>query len=179
MLLSTVFKNKREKVVGVMAGVFLVSVMFYVMVVEDGIVKYRDKTRELESVKIGYFKMRSDMMLKDRITKKFGEIEDSVASAGGAQQEISAFSNELNNIYSKFGVSVRSIKILPVVNEEFYRKIKIKLEVEGGAKEIARLIEGIEENEQAYNLEKINIKAKQTTDNVVCGFVISKIKMKR
>ena len=175
MILQTIFKNKREKFIGVSAVIFLVGVMFYVLVVEDGMARYRAKANELDAVKVGYAKMRSDMMLKDRIAEKFGEIESSVVSSGNSQQEISVFSNELNDIYSKFGVSVRSIKILPVVNEKFYRKIKIRFEVEGQAKEVLRLIEAMESKEQAYRFEKVNIKAKQTRDNVNCGFVVSKI----
>jgi len=168
-------KKSHEKSLAIMAGVILIGAVIF-----SGIVKpfmserglCLERSHELQLKLAG---MKKDLLIKDRIDKVYSQIEPLIKGNGTDQQEISQFTRELGNLYSKLNVKIRSVKILPGVNEEFYRRLAIKIEMSGSVKNILNFIPAVETYPDPIRIEQFDLKPQEIADNVLASFLITKV----
>jgi len=72
-------------------------------------------------------------------------------------------------------VKIRSVKILPVSNENFYRKLEIKLELSCHIKEFFKFVHELETIGQPVKIEKLDLKTADIVDNLKLCLLISKV----
>jgi hypothetical protein len=105
----------------------------------------------------------------------YQQIEPLLESGENQQQEMSLFTRQLSDIYSKLNVKIRSVKILPVSNENFYRKLAIKLEMSCHVKELLKFVYELETIGEAVKIEKLDLKTADIADNLRLCLLISKV----
>ncbi len=165
----------RERPLGRIALILLASAIIYLILLGpqiDRLGQLRKREKELE---ISFAKMKRDLLAKDRVDRTYRSIEPMIKSTGHHQQEISLFTRELNDLYSPLGVRVRSVKILPANQNEFYRQFSVKLDMSGEIKDILRFLEAVETCAKPIKIEKLTLTAKDVPDQLSASFLISKI----
>jgi len=115
------------------------------------------------------------LLIKDRIDNIYLQIEPLITNHGSDQQEISAFTRELSDLYSNLNVKTRSIRILPTVNEEHYRRLSVRIEMQGHIREILNFIVSVENTPNPVRIEQFDLRCREIADNVQASFVISKV----
>lgn len=169
-------KNKsNEKKLAIITAILLVAVMMYTGVIEPQMMKRKASIQKKQQLQLNLTRMKADMLLRDRIEKKYAQLKSMMQSAGTDQQEISRFSRELNDLYSKLPVKIKTIKILPLQEERFYKKFSIKAEITGDIRSIITLIEAIESTNSPIRIEQLDLKAQGTHDKVLASFLLTKV----
>jgi len=133
----------------------------------------------LNGLKLKLMKMKSDLLVKDRIESVYSRIEPLIACEGTDQQEISLLARNLGELYSKLNVKIRSVKILPIARERFYKRLSIKIEMTGHIRDVVSFIYSVEVGGNALRIEKVDLQARDITDNVQGTFLITKIVAER
>ena len=167
--------KKREKLLLVLTVVLVASVFVYSSVIEPQMVKRSQLLDEYRQKQTQLTKMQADILVKDRIESSYQEIEPLIKSTGNDQEEMSAFSQEFQELNSEFSLKPKMIKFLPVVNNQDYRKILVKVELTGGIRNIVDFISSVENDKKAMKFEKVSFVAKNRDDNIQLSFVLSKV----
>ncbi len=167
--------RKREKFLAGFTAVLILSALIYIAAVKPCIKACATRIDQIEKLKAELVMIRADMLVRDKIEERYEYIKSLLGDEGSNQQQISRFCSELNGMYEKLPLQVRSIKIMPVAEDKFCRKLSVKIEFTGHIKEIMKLISAVELSDSAIGLEQMEIKASQTTDVVGGTFLLSKI----
>jgi Tfp pilus assembly protein PilO len=168
-------KNSREKVLAILAISVILGVVTFTVVIEPQLKVRKARLARMHQLQLKLTKMKGDLLIKDRIENIYSQIEPLIASSGTNQQEISLFTRELSNMYSKLNVRTKTIKILPITNEEFYRRLSIKIEMSGHIREILTFILSVETHPNPVRIEQFDIKAREILDNVEASFLVTKV----
>jgi len=167
--------KNREKVLAVLTMAIIIMVVIFVSIVDPSLKERKTKRQQLSNLQLRLTKIKSDILVKDRIDNLYRQIEPLLESGENQQQEISLFTRQLSDIYSKLNVKIRSVKILPVSNENFYRKLAIKLEMSCHVRELLRFVHELETIGQPVKIEKLDLKTADIADNLRLSLLISKV----
>lgn len=167
-------KNHRKPLAIITAAVIVGTVIF-TSIIEPQLKKHTIGLERMGQLQLKLTKMQSDLFMKDRIDNIYSQIEPLITGRGSDQQEISLFTRQLSNVYSKLNLKIRSVKILPCTNEAFYRNLSIKIEMSGHIKDVCNFIHAVEIHSSPIRIEQFDLKAQEITDNVRVTFMISKV----
>lgn len=167
--------NLRQKRIAILTLIMIVAVILYTVILEPIVIRVKDHNSDIGLLKSDLVKIKSDMQVKERVESEYEKVKELISSKGSAQQEISSFSTQLHKIYSAINLQIRSLKIMPAVESDFYRTVSIRIEFEGMIKDITKLISEIEAANAPVSIEQLQIKSTQVTDKVKATLLLSKI----
>lgn len=167
--------NKRQKTLAVITAAVLGGVLIFITIIDPQLKRGTALNSQMHQLQTRLTKVRSDMLIKDRIDRMYSEIEPLISSTRTDQQEISLLTRQLNDLYSKLPVKIRSVKILPMTETEFYRKVSLKIEMSGKIRDVMKFVFSVERSAEPVRIERFNLKAKEAADHVQASFLISKL----
>lgn len=173
--MDTVIIKKREKVLAGITAAVLAAVLVFTAIIEPQLKTRNELTRNLGQLQIRLTKMKRDLLVRDRIDQIYSQIEPLIATTGTEQQQISDFTRQLGELYSKLNVKIRSVKILASSKEAFYRRLSIKMEMAGYVRDVLRFIEAVESSPNPIRIEQLGLKAQESRDNVHMSVIVSKV----
>lgn len=168
-------KNAHEKQLAIIAAIVIIGVLIFTVVVNPQLKERQLRIERKQKLLLTLAKMEGDLLIKDRIDNAYLQIEPLISGSSNDQQEISFFTRELNDLYSKLDVKIRSLIISPVAKEDSYKRLAIKIEMSGHMRNILNFIVAVETYSKPLRIEQFDLKAQETTDNIQVSFVISKI----
>jgi Tfp pilus assembly protein PilO len=168
-------KNSREKVLAIIAMSVILGAVTFTVIIEPQLKKRKARLARMRQLELKLTKMKGDLLIKDRIDNIYSQIEPLIVSNGTNQQEISLFTRELSDLYSKLSVRTRTIKILPITNEEFYKRLSVRIEMSGHIREILHFVLSVETYPNPIRLEQFDLKAREIVDNVQASFLVTKV----
>jgi Tfp pilus assembly protein PilO len=167
--------KKRGKILAAATAVILGLVFLFTTIIDPQLKKRKVLSSQLIQLQLDLIRAKSNLLIKDRIEKAYTQIDPLIATQGNQQQQISNFTRLLDQIYSKLNVKIRSVKILPVADENYYRKLTIRIEMTGFVKDFLRFIEEIEQHKEPIRIEQFDLTVQETKDTVMASMIITKI----
>lgn len=167
--------KKRETFLAIVTGILILSVTVFSMILEPQVTKRKKLLRELREKQTTYTKMSGEILLKTRVDEDYARTESLLQSTGTRQEEMSAFSQEFQSLNAKFNLEPRTIDFMPMIKNDFYRKILVKVELNGGIKNILDFISNVENEKKTMKFEKVRFIAKDRDDHIQFKFVLSKV----
>lgn len=164
-----------EKSLAVTTVIVLLGAVVFRVIVDPQIKERQVDTQRMHQLQLELVKMNADLLIKDRIGKTYSQIEPLIRANGTDQQEISLFSRELNGLHSGLPLKIQTIKIMPLVFEEHYRKLSIRIEMSGNIRDIAKFIEAVETYPKPIRIEQLELKTKDRADYVQASFLLTKV----
>jgi len=168
-------KKSREKVLAIITISVILGAVAFTVIIEPQLKERKAHLAHMRQLQLKLTKMKGDLLLKDRIDDIYSQIEPLIASNGTDQQEISLFTRELSDLYSKLNVRTKTIKILPIISEEFYRRLSVKIEMSGHVREILNFILSVETYPNPIKIEQFDIKVREIVDNIQASFLVTKV----
>jgi len=168
-------KKNREKALAIVATSVILGAVAFTAIIEPQFKERKARLAHMRQLQLKLTKMKGDLLLKDRIDDIYSQIEPLIASNGTDQQEISLFTRELSDLYSKLNVRTKTIKILPIISEEFYRRLSVKIEMSGHVREILNFILSVETYPNPIKIEQFDIKVREIVDNIQASFLVTKV----
>ena len=132
--------KKREKLLAIVTAVTLGSGFLFVTIINPQLKKHNALSSLLSQLQLDLTKARGNLMVKDRIEKAYIKIEPLIAAQASQQQQVSNFTRLLDQIYSKLNLNIRSVKILPVTDKNYYQKLSIRIEMKGFVRDFLEFI---------------------------------------
>jgi len=173
--MMTSAKKSREKVLAIITISVILGAVAFTVIIEPQLKERKAHLAHMRQLQLKLTKMKGDLLLKDRIDDIYSQIEPLIASNGTDQQEISLFTRELSDLYSKLNVRTKTIKILPIISEEFYRRLSVKIEMSGHVREILNFILSVETYPNPIKIEQFDIKVREIVDNIQASFLVTKV----
>ena len=167
--------KKREKRLAIVTVAILGLVFLFTTIVDPQLKKHKALSSRLAQLQIDLTRARGNLLIKDRIEKAYTQIDPLIAAHGSQQKQKSDFTRLLDQIYSKLNVKIRSVKILPVADESYYRKLTIRIEMKGFVKDFIKFIEIVEQHAEPIRIEQLDLTSQETKDTVMASMIISKI----
>jgi len=167
--------HKRERFLAAVTAVVVVGATLFTIIIAPQLQRRKDRLNHLIQLQLNLAKMKSNLLIKDRIDRTYEKIEPLISSVGTDQQEISVLTRQLSELYKNLNVRIRSVKILPVENERFYRRLNLRVEMTGHIRDILQFIRSVEAHSSPLRIEKLQLSAEQINDNVRATFMITKV----
>jgi Tfp pilus assembly protein PilO len=167
--------SNREKFLAIITAIVVVCAVVFVVIIEPQLKKRRAFLERMHQLQLKLTKMKGDLLIKDRIDNIYSQIEPLIAGSGTDQQEKSGFTRELSGLYSKLNVTITSTTILPTVDEQYYRRLSAKIEMQGHIREIFNFIIAVENHPNPIKIEQFNFKAREIIDNINASFLVTKV----
>lgn len=167
--------KKREKLLAIVAAAILGSTFLFTTIIDPQLKKNKTLSSQFAQLQLDLTRARSNLLIKDRIEKAYTKIEPLIAAQGNQQQQISDFTRLLDQIYSKLNMKIRSVKILPVADENYYRKLTIRIEMKGAVKDFLKFIEAVEQHAEPIRIEQLDLTSHEAKDTIMASMIISKI----
>ncbi len=167
--------RKREKGLAVVTAIFLCSIFLFITIIDPQVKKHNALSNRIIQLQLDLTRARGNLLMKERIEKAYAGIEPLIAAQSSSQQQISDFTRLLDQIYSKLSVKIRSVKILPDSDENYYRKLSIRIEMTGSVKDFLKFIDAVEQHTQPIKIEQFDLTSQETKDMVIASMIISKI----
>jgi len=172
--MKTAKVKNREKALAVATATVLATAIIFTVVVEPQLKKRKELAQNLHQLQIRLVKTKGDLLVKDRIDQIYSQTEPLITTIG-TEQQISAFTRQLSEMYSTLNVKIRSVRILPSVKEPFYRRLSIRIEMAGHIRDFLRFIKAVESNPNPIRIEQVDLKAQEYRDNVYVSVIVSKV----
>ena len=173
--MTTSLKNNREKALAIAIAGLVFGTIVFTVVIEPQLKKYKASTARTNQLRLKLAKIRGDLLVKDRIDSAYAQIEPLIAGSGTTNQEKSLFMRELDDLYSGLNVRVRAMNMLPNVNEDFYRRLAVRIEMTGKISDMVRFIHSVETHPNPMRIEKFELKAREIVDSVTASFLVTKV----
>jgi len=167
--------KRREMILFSVTVAAIVGGLLFAAVVRPQLQRRRQGLQNIRGLQLTLAKMRGDLLVKDRIEAMYAQLQPYMGQHGSDQQEISAFTRDLNDMYSKLKLKIRSMKILPIAREPSFRRFSVKIEVEGASSHVLALIAAVATHPDPIRIDEFDLKAQSVTDGVHGSFVISKV----
>jgi Tfp pilus assembly protein PilO len=167
--------KKREKLLITFTAVIIGTALLFITIIDPQLKKHKALSSKLSQLQLDLTKARRNLLVKDHIEKAYSQIEPLIATQDSGQQQISSFTRLLDQIYSKLNLKIRSVKILPIENENYYQKISVRIEMTGSIKDFLKFIENIEQNQEPIRIEQFELTSQETADTIIASLIISKI----
>jgi len=174
-LMNTGRKKNREKLLAVIAAIVLAGTAVFGIFIAPQLRVRKQLLERMHQSQLKLTKMQGDLLIKDRIDNIYSQVEPLIAGSGTEQQEISLFTRQLGELYSKLNVKIRSVKILPSVNENFYRRLSIKIEISGNVKDVLQFICSVETSQNPLRIEQFDLKGLETSNNIEVSMLVTKV----
>ncbi len=168
-------RTNREKALAIIIGITILALAIYTMLVEPQIISRSVRLEQLAQSQLTFAKMNADVLIKDRIDNIYRRFEPLIVASGTDQQEISLFTQELQKLYDKRNLKIRSVKIMPTTKDPFYRRLAIKLEMIGEVDNIFGFIRAIESHPKPIKIERLDLIAKQIAGRIQASFIVTKV----
>lgn len=172
---TSVPKRHREKALALVTAVIIASVLLFAIIIRPEIKRRREYIENLNHLRLKLLKMQSNVQIKDRIEKVYSEVKPIIEAEGAEQEQLSAFTKELSNIYSELNIKIRSVKILPSVKKRFYTRFQIKIELSGEVRDFLKFVYAIEGYPKAVRLEQLDLKSQEIRNQVRVSLLVSKV----
>jgi Tfp pilus assembly protein PilO len=173
--MAAVMKNNREKLLAALTAAIMAGAVTFITIIEPQLKERQAHLERMHDLQLQLTKMRGDLLIKDRIDEIYAQIGTLIVSNGTEQQEKSLFTRELSNLYSRLDVKIRSITILPPMNEEFYTRLAVKIEMSGHIRNILNFIFAAEMHASPIRIEQFDLKTREIFDNIRVSFLITKV----
>jgi Tfp pilus assembly protein PilO len=167
--------KRREKPLAVLTVVILGAVFLFTSIIDPQLKKHRALSSRLAQLQLDLTKARGNLLIKDRIEKAYTQISPLIAVQNSQQQQISEFTHLLDQIYSKLNVRIRSVKILPAADENYYQKLSIRIEMTGFVKDFLNFIDAVEQCPAPIKIELFDLTTQELQDTVMASMIISRI----
>jgi len=167
--------NKREKRLAIITGGVILGAAVFTFVIRPQLQHHRARLQHLRDLQLKLAKMKADLLARDKIDKMYSQVEPLISSKSSDQQELSALTREVSDLYSNLNVKIRSVKILPISREKFYRRLAVKIEMTGHIRNILQFIFSVERYQYPLRIEKLELAAQEISDNVKATVLITKV----
>lgn len=167
--------TRRERGLAVATSIVIGGAVLLTQVVDPQLRAHKTRLTQLRESHLQLVKMKADLLVKNRIDEAYRRVEPLITGHGTDQQEISVFSRDLSGLYAKLNLKTRSVKILPVQEEESYRLLSIRIELEGRVQEVIRFILAVETHPKPLRIEQLTLRAREVADQVQGSFLITKV----
>jgi len=166
--------NREKHLVVITATVIAISII-YAVAVNPQLRRRKTIVHNMAELELRLAKIKRDTLIKDQIDGLYRKVEPLIAGTGSEQQDLSMFAGQLAKLYSELDLKIRSVKILPDLDENFYKRLSIKIELLGNARNVINFITRIETCDNPIKIEQLIIKAQEPAGYIQATFVISKI----
>ncbi|MFC1677364.1 type 4a pilus biogenesis protein PilO [Planctomycetota bacterium] len=173
--MNTDKKKNNEKQLAIIAIIVIFGGFIFTTIIKPQLSLRALNLEHMHQLQLKSTKIQRDLLSKNRVDIIYSQVEPLLISSGNDQQEISQLTRELNDLYSRLSLKIRSIKILPIDSGQFYKRLSIKIEMFGNIKDILKFILAVETDPNPIRIERFDLKPREIADNVQVSFVISKI----
>ncbi len=169
----TATMNNREKILAIITFCVVIGAIVFTVIIEPQLEKRKQCLKHMRQSQLKLTKMKADLLIKDRIDTIYTQIEPFIAGDGTEQQEKAQFTRELSRLCSKLNTT--STTILPTTNEDYYRRLSAKIEMNGHIRDILGFILAVEAYSNPIRIEQFDFKAREIADNIHATFIITKV----
>ena len=174
--MKNIQSKNREKILAIITLYVVIGAFIYAMIISPQINERQARLDRLTELQLKLAKMKSALQLKDRTDDIYSLYEPLIASSGNESKEKAIFSGELQDLYQGLKVDVKSVAFNPVVKEEFFQLLYMRIEMSGHIREIMKFILAVDTYEdKPIRIEKLSITALEIADNIKASFVITKV----
>lgn len=168
-------KRNHEKILVVITAIVVLSALTFSIIIEPQLKGRKSRLDHMNKLQLKLTKMTNDVSMKERTDKLYSVYEPFIAGSGTDQDEISLYTRELRSLYQNLKVNIRTVTINPIVREDFFKQLSVKIEMSGNIKEILKFIYMIDNYNKPIHTELLDIISQEPTDTVKASFVITKV----
>jgi len=167
--------NPREKRIARLTAAVLSGALLYVWLVRPQLDRHGQLQEEVAALGTSLTRMHANIRLEDRIEKQYKNVRQLIRESGSASQEMSRFAGLLADLYGPLNLQVTSVRPLPDVQERYYRKYVLRLELSGSTMEIARFLANLARTPEPISVEWMDLLCKDRPGYLSGALIVSRV----
>jgi Tfp pilus assembly protein PilO len=168
-------RKNRERLLATITVAVIIGAVIFACVIWPQLRERQLRLQRMRGLQLKLTRMQRDLLEKDRIDQVYSQIEPLISGTGTDLQEKSKFARELYDLFLTRNVQTRAVNPLPLLNEEFYRRLAIKIDMTGNIRDILKFIFAVETSANPIKIEKLELKARETVDDIRASFTVTKV----
>jgi Tfp pilus assembly protein PilO len=167
--------KRRECVLGGITLAVITGASVFTWLLEPELSRYARQRDEINQLQTSLTKMRANMRLREQIETRYEELKDLMRESEGASLEMASFTRLLSDTCGPLNVSTKSVRPLPDVDEGFYRKFALRIEMTGAPNDIAQFLADVEGLSDLICAERVELACKERPGFVTATLVMTKV----
>jgi Tfp pilus assembly protein PilO len=151
------------------------AALAYVWILEPPLERYARVNEDLAGLRASLAKMQANMQLRDRIERQYVSVRKMIHESGSPSQEMARFARLLGDLYAGLPVQTTSVRPLPDVQETYYRKFSLRMEVVGMLPDVGRFLAAIVQAPEPISVEWMELVCKDRPGYVTASMIVTKI----
>lgn len=167
--------SERERRAALLTAIVLAGVGVYIWIVEPPLVRQAELRDEVAQLRIALTKMRSNIQLRDRIENQYAAAQTTMRQSVSPSQEMARFARLLSDLYTPLGVQMTSVRPLPDVQEQYYAKYSLRLEMAGSVADVAKFLAAVAQVADPIGVEWMELTCKDQPGVVIASLIVTRI----
>lgn len=167
--------TQRERRLGLATAGVVVTAGFVWLVVDPQLTRQRVLAEEVARKSEILSNMRRNMLLKDRIERRYETLRSLIRRSGGQERELAAFTRLLSALHAGGGLQVGSLRVLPTINEAHYVRLVARMELKGPIAGVMDLLDDLARMPEPMRAERIELSCRQQAGVVDVSLEISQV----
>ncbi len=165
----------REKKLAIMAIGLISIIGFYSVLFSPFYSRLKTLREEIYKQSVLLARYQRVLNYRSHIEKIYGEYLGVVKVGGTAQEEISKFLQEIEQLSQKAQVRIVDMKPLSTREGESFNKVKIQIEIDTEQVNLGRLLLEIKNSQAMIHVDSLKVIAGMSGEALKCNLVLSRI----
>ncbi|MBI1869993.1 MAG: hypothetical protein HYS07_02235 [Chlamydiae bacterium] len=165
----------REKKLALFAGLIIVLMALYFMVLDPLFSKLRTLRGEIQKQSLIYAKYVKIFNSKDHIEHTYNQYVGIVKVEGSSQEEISRFLAEIEALSRKSDVRVVDMKPLSTQDNHSIKKVYLEIEFEAQQMGLGKFLFELKNSQAMIHVDSLKVNAGARSEGLKCHLVLSRI----
>ena len=167
--------NSREKRLAMIAAGLILILVLHFLIFGPLFDQFSSLRRELRGLSVKLVKYQRMLSFEKEIRKVYGEYLGRVKGEGNAQEEVSKFLQEVNQLCEHSSVRITNIKPLGAREGGLFKKLSLEIEVDADQVKLGRLLFELKNSQTMIHVDHLRVSAAARGENLKCDFVLSRI----
>lgn len=164
--------RKREKFLFGVTACVILSLGFYILVVEPLYKRWSDLDSDFEAAKSRLFKNLKLLSQKESLERQYEKYKVYMEKTQAAEDETAAILKEIENVALSCGVKITGIKPKAARQFKTYRKFRIEVVAEAKIGQFMKFIYDLESSKRLLKVERLVLSLKGTQSELLKATLI-------
>ena len=149
----------RERNLIFLTAAVAVVVIGYLVIVSPLAGRWRALALEARALQTELARHRLSIRQKEQIDKRYQELATRVRQSGSNSEQTATILQHLYEQYRSFSLTEKGTRVDPVEEGDFYRRFRIRLDLEGGVVPLADFLNAILSSPEPFRIEQLVVRA--------------------
>jgi len=165
----------REKTLMAATVTVIAAALLLVGIIEPQREEHQALGTRLNELELKVLKINQDLSVRHHIERKHEALVSLLSASEDAASGPQGFARQINALCREQGLKMRSLQALPSQDQQAYRVLSLKLDLQGYIDQILHFIHAVEQSKSPIRIVRLDLETRNIVDLMNASLVVSKV----